>query len=234
MSVSIVAEDAASQPDRMRRAQVVGERLFVLNAGHVRIAFLHFAEQALFGRENGSCSVDVDRTAFQDNACAQREWPDFVCMRSLCHVASDFLVMTPVGVLRPRVKPKLEGKRLRRDMAGVGARATLQKDTAGVAHPNAVRRPTVKADISGEGIASIKDSARLPGCRSVVDDQLDSLVSREITNYFGIDPGNRFELSGPVSFVMRPCKPSSGVRFPLRGHAVAGRGGTEILHTWIC
>ena len=33
-----------------------------------RIAFLHFAEQALFGGEQRATSVDVDRSAFQDDA----------------------------------------------------------------------------------------------------------------------------------------------------------------------
>ena len=72
MAVGVVAEDAASEPDGVRRAEVVGKRFFVVHARHVRIALLHFAQQAFFGGEDGAGAVDVDGAAFEDDALAER------------------------------------------------------------------------------------------------------------------------------------------------------------------
>ncbi len=73
VAVGVVADDAASQPDGVRRAQIIGESFFVVDSRHVRIAFLHFAEQAFFGGENCAQSVDVDRAAFEHHARAHRD-----------------------------------------------------------------------------------------------------------------------------------------------------------------
>ena len=65
VSMGVVAEDAASQPDGVRRTQIIGESFFVVNAAHVRIALLHFAEQAFLRGQNRSRAVDVDGSAFE-------------------------------------------------------------------------------------------------------------------------------------------------------------------------
>ena len=49
-------------------AQVIGECFFVVGTNHVRVALLLLAKQAFFGGENGARSVDVDGSAFKNNA----------------------------------------------------------------------------------------------------------------------------------------------------------------------
>ena len=68
VAVRVVAEDAAAEPDRVRRAEVVGENFFVVFARHAGVALLHLAEQAFFGGEDGAASVDVDGAAFEHDA----------------------------------------------------------------------------------------------------------------------------------------------------------------------
>jgi len=60
VAVSVVAEDAASQPNGVRRAEIVGKGLLVVNPRHVGIALLLFAEQAFFRGQDRACTIDVD------------------------------------------------------------------------------------------------------------------------------------------------------------------------------
>jgi len=107
VAVSVVAEDAASQPNGVRRAEVVGEGLLVVNPGHVGIALLLFAKQAFFGGEDCAFTIDVDRAAFQHDALAQRLRADFLCMGDFAHEAANLFIEPPVGVFGPSVKPEL-------------------------------------------------------------------------------------------------------------------------------
>src|SRR4029077_6807217 len=72
VAVGVVAQNAAAQPDHVRRSQVVGEELFVVDAGHVRVALLLFAEEAFFGGKQSAAPVDVDGPAFKNHACLRR------------------------------------------------------------------------------------------------------------------------------------------------------------------
>ena len=49
VAVSVIPENAAAEPDHVWRAEVVGEELFVVFAGHAWIALLYSAEQTFFG-----------------------------------------------------------------------------------------------------------------------------------------------------------------------------------------
>ena len=95
----------------MRGAEVIGEGLFVMDACHVRIALLLFAQQAFFRREDGAGAVDVDRAAFENDASADRFRANLGGVGSLGHQAADFFVVAPVGVLGPRVEAELQGQR---------------------------------------------------------------------------------------------------------------------------
>src|SRR5208337_4310979 len=59
----------------------------------------------------------------------------------------------------------------------------------------------------------------------VIDDQVYTLMPRQVADDLGIDPWNRLELTRPVAAEMRPGEPCGLVRLPVRGHAVALRGG---------
>ena len=95
----------------MRRSEIIRESFFVVNAAHVRIAFLHFAEQAFFRRQNRAGAVDVDGAAFEHDAAFRRERTEFLSVRSLRHQAADFFVVTPVGILSPGVEAEFHGER---------------------------------------------------------------------------------------------------------------------------
>ena len=189
VAVGVVAEDAAPQPDGVRRAQVVGKGLFVVHARHVRIALLHLAEQAFFGGEDGARAVDVDRSAFEDDAVSSESGRISRRMRGpfsrvlgarvgfwrFRHQAADFLVVPPVGIFCPGVEAKLEGERSRALLGLSGSEtrthmvllATRQEDAAGVAQPDAVGGPAMEADVGRKGIGSFEHSARLSGGSSI-------------------------------------------------------------------
>ena len=107
--VGVVAEDAASEPDGVRRAEVIRECSFVVNAAHVRIAFLHLAEQAFFCGENRAGAVDIDGAAFEHDAFFGRERTDFLECAAFDIKDADFFVVTPVGIFRPGVEAELRG-----------------------------------------------------------------------------------------------------------------------------
>ena len=81
VAVSVIAENAASQPDGVRRAEVIGKRFFVVHACHVRIALLHLAQQAFFGGQNRTRAVDVNRSAFEHDALPAGNGMNFARMR---------------------------------------------------------------------------------------------------------------------------------------------------------
>src|SRR5579864_1747186 len=178
VTVGVVADDAAPQPDSVRRAQVVGKSLFVMDARHVGIAFLYFAEKTFFGGENGSYSVHVDRSAFEHHALAHGMRSNLLGAGGSGNEAPDFFVFPPVGILRPGVKAKLEGQALvfmwgRPFPAIRRLRALLwrQENAARIAQPDAVGGPAVKVNVAGEGVASFENVASLPRRGGVLHDQ---------------------------------------------------------------
>src|ERR1043165_2879345 len=91
-------------------------------------------------------------------------------------------------------------------------RGTFQEDAAGVAHPNAVGGPAMKADVGREGVGSFENPAGVLSRGRILHDQLDTLVLCQIADDLGINPGNRFELLRPVTFIMGPRQPGCGMR----------------------
>src|SRR5271166_800830 len=96
------------------------------------------------------------------------------------HQAADFVIVAPVGIFCPGVEAKLESERSRALLGLSGSEtrthmvllATRQEDAAGVAHPDAIGRPAMEADVGRRGIGSFEHPARLSGRSRIVDDQL--------------------------------------------------------------
>ena len=231
VAVSIVAEDAAAQPDHVRRTEIISEDFFVVFARHAGIALLHFAEQTLFGGEERALSVDVDRAAFEDDTVFFMERADLASVGDVRHKAADFFVVTPVGIFCPGIEAELCGEQagvVPLAFAGEGARATRAENASGVAQPDAVGRPAMEADIFQRCVTFIKTLADFSFRRDIANDQLDALVSRQIANDLRIDPRDRLKFPRPIAVVVGPCKPGRGVRLPFGGHAVVEgcRGNT--------
>ena len=165
------------------------------------------------------------------------------------HQRADCVVMSPVGILSPRVKPKLgSAKRVPRFLWGHPprpapgfmwgrppsavqpgkARPCRNKDAPGVPHPNAIRRPPMKTNIREHHISLLQKLANFALRRRIIDNQLHPLMPCQIANDLGINPRNRLKLSRPIPVVVRPREPCCSVWLPLGGHAVAGwcRGRT--------
>src|SRR5271157_807273 len=65
VAVSVVASDAAAQPDDLADAEIVGKYLLELSTGRAGIARLDVAEQALLRGEERTSAVDVNAAALQ-------------------------------------------------------------------------------------------------------------------------------------------------------------------------
>ena len=68
VAVGVVAGAAAMQPESLADAEVIVKGLFQLLARDARVALLNLREQALFGCDENAFAVDVDRSAFEDEA----------------------------------------------------------------------------------------------------------------------------------------------------------------------
>jgi hypothetical protein len=126
------------------------EALFVVRSAHSRITLLNFAEQAFFRGQQSSLSVDVDRPTFKHDAMFPENGLYWTSLRCLGHEASDFLVMTIVGVFGPRIKTPRDSAQIAfgcYSLAGEGAHATFYESTAGVAGPNAIRGPAMETHV---------------------------------------------------------------------------------------
>ena len=85
----------------------------------------------------------------------------------------------------------------------------------------------MEANIVGKRIGFLKYRPSAFFGTFTVDDEIDPLVARQVSDDLGIDPRDGLELARPVAFEMRPREPSGLVRLPFGGHAVALCGGWE-------
>src|SRR5208283_484588 len=108
VSMGVVPMDAFAQPDHVRRAQVFGEDLLVIFAGHSRVALLHLAKQAFFGGEQSAASIHVNRAAFEDDAAPAMQRPDLLRPNRASHKAANFFVMPPVGIFSPSIEAEFD------------------------------------------------------------------------------------------------------------------------------
>ncbi|PAV93554.1 hypothetical protein WR25_12586 [Diploscapter pachys] len=63
MAIGMVVQQAVTQPDDTRIAQILAQPALDIGLGHRRVAI--GIEQALFGRHHRAGTVTVDRAAFQ-------------------------------------------------------------------------------------------------------------------------------------------------------------------------
>ncbi len=204
------------------------------------IALLHLAQQALFGRDQRAAAIDVDAAALEHDAVqlavdAQLGLPERHA-QALGNLGAGGRVELPVVVLGPGVEAPArrgDGRQSR-----LLRRIAADEDRTVVARPDAVGRDAEETERCRRSLprrladflrrSTVRAHQQLPGFRLVcfiVDQDVDPLDAREVTNDLGVDPRNRLELARPVGAIVRPRDPGGVVRLPLGGHAIAERGG---------
>src|SRR5258708_27013348 len=100
------------------------------------------------------------------------------------------------------------------DFAG----AAFDANGAGVAHPAAISGDAEEID-GGEVYAGLfQDVAHTRFRGAILDEQIDALDTREVTNDFCVGPGDGGEFAGPVRLFVRPPEPGGFMMLPLGGH----------------
>src|SRR6267378_6897333 len=79
----------------------------------------------------------------------------------------------------------------------------------------------MKTNTIRESACFLEHHARTLFPTRIIDDQVHTLMPRQIADDFGIDPWDRIELARPVAAKMRPSQPCRFVRLPFRGHPVS-------------
>src|SRR3989449_4524625 len=144
MAVGIIAGDAVLEPQDVFGAQVVAEDLAQVLAAEPRVASLHGTEEAFFGGEQSSAAVDVDTSAFENDAPAvKRRFPRGQ-LQSLSQARCHGVIGFPVVVFGPSVEAPVGDA----DLAAV----VFHKDGCVVAGPASVGRNAV--EINGVEVRS--------------------------------------------------------------------------------
>ena len=107
VAMCVIAKDAASQPNHMRRAQVICKHFFVIFSRHARIALLHLAEQAFFRSKQRAQTIHIDRSALEHNAFATMVGEHEFNACGCSHQRADCVVVPPVGIFGPCIEAKL-------------------------------------------------------------------------------------------------------------------------------
>ena len=114
MAVSVVAGDAAIEPDDGLHAKIVGEHLFIGGAIHGRIALLGGGEQAFLGGEQRAAAIDVDRSAFEHDAVfalrLKERMHDSAAPAALRHAPAIFFVELVIRILCPCIELKVQSE----------------------------------------------------------------------------------------------------------------------------
>ena len=104
VAVRVVTDNAGAKPDNILNAEKFGKDALVVALLHSRVPLLHATEQALFGGDQRTASVHVERSAFKDNVPVCERRLDFLCLSSLGHQASDLFVAPPVWIFCPGIE----------------------------------------------------------------------------------------------------------------------------------
>jgi hypothetical protein len=81
----------------------------------------------------------------------------------------------------------------------------------------------VELDRGEVGVALIQNA---PGALlgiGILDQNADTLHSREVPDNLAVEPRDGFEFPRPIRFLVRPGEPGGGVRLPFSGHAETER-----------
>ena len=102
-----------------------------------------------------------------------------------------FVIVAPIGIFGPRGEPPVYGG----DCAG----AVLDEDRGGVAHPSTIGDGATEADVVGERICLVENTARLLLGASVIHEDFDAFV------FGGLEEmGDRL---GPINWQLAPSRP---------------------------
>ncbi len=113
VAVSVVAGDAAFEPDDGLRAKIIGEQFFIGRAAHGRVALLSGGEQAFLSRDESAAAVDIDRAAFEhdavlSSALTYKERLHHASACCLRHPLPNSFVEFVIRIFGPRVEPEVQ------------------------------------------------------------------------------------------------------------------------------
>ncbi len=230
VAVGVVAGDAAVEPEDLGGTEEFAEGLFDVGAGEVGVALLDGGEEAFFGGEDAgvfeAAAADVDGAAFEDEAL---ELSGIVLavgdeageVEGFGHELRDGVIEGVVVVLGPGVEFEVG--------EGAATEVIFEEDAAAVTGPDAVGGGLVEGDVGEVDVIALEKGADvfLGGGTFFgrVDEDVDAFALGEEADDFGVDPGDGFELVGPVFMVVGPGDPGGFMGFPLGGHGEAAGGG---------
>ncbi len=235
VAVGVVAGDALVEPEDFLDAEEIGEGFFDAVAGEVGVTLLDFGEEAFFGGEDAAVAVDVDGAAFEDEAL---EFADVIF--AVGGEAGEFEIFGDgggEGVVEGVVVVFGPGVEFEIDQGSFGFRVSsfefsLEEDGAGVAGPDAVGGLGVEGDVGEVGVVAFKnfgDIFRKAVAFGRLHKDVHAFGLREEADDLRVDPGDGFELVGPILVVVGPGDPCRFMLGPFRGHGVAeGGGGVEV------
>src|ERR1700682_1423546 len=210
MAMRVVTGDAIFQPEDLRDAEVAAEDVGVIFTGESVIALLALAEQALFGGEQGTAAVDVDAAAFEDHTAALVDGLPGEAFEFLVYVGDSKGVFFVIAVFGPAVEEPVRVS----DFAGTASHA----DGTGVAHPAAIGGHAEEINSVEVHAGFFQDVADARFGGAILDEQVDAFDMREMTNYFGVGPGNRRKFGGAVGLFVASAAPSCFLMLPLGRH----------------
>ena len=221
MAVRVVAGNSLSQPQHVGHSQILAENAGNFLTAETRVADLRQRiEQALFRGQQRAPPVDVDAAAFQNKPPAVYHGIEAPQAERPRRPRRNLAIFSPVGILRPTCEAEP------RDSHSGARRVPLHKYRAEVARPAAIGRKAKKLHALQVHADSLEDASRLVLMRFRVNQYPHNFAGNDLADNLTIHPGNGSELPRPVRKIMRPPDPSSFMRLPLSGHAVAlGAGG---------
>ena len=221
VAVRIVSGNTAIEPENMIDAKKIVEHLFQIGTAQAGVALLHFAKEALFGSDEDTLAICVDRSAFEHYALLIKVRYPFGKAQQFCRVFRNPIIVLPIVILCPGVEFPVGD----RDVAGGGV---ANEDGARVACPDPIGRPVVKMQAGEVCARPLQDSLCALFGGSVVDEDMDVLDRRKMPHNICVNPRDGLEFSRPVLRIVRPCNPRRGVPGPLGRHSVAVVSGSAV------
>src|SRR6185437_13419685 len=201
----IITRDAAAEPDDFLNAEVVGKKLLQVFARESWVALLHGAEQTFFCGQHQALAVHVNAATFEHNvvrlAIAHDSGSELLQLELIRDERGQLAVMIAVWILGPGIEAPIGGG------DGILLCVATDKYRTGVARPSAIGGPHVKLYALEISAAAGKNIAGFLFRGGIADDDVHVFHPCEMTDDFGVDPRDGFELARPVSTVLRPGEP---------------------------
>ena len=190
VAVGVVAGDAILQPKNVFDTEIILENFGVVFAAKAGITFLGFTEKTFFRGEQRAETVDVDASAFENDASSvMLRLPEaalelLVCSGNNCGVS--FVIF----VFGPSVEPPVR--------VGDYTGRILYTDGSRVAHPSAISGNPEEIYCGEIGAGFLKDSADSGFGFFIFNQKIDALDLRQVTNDFREGPWDGRKFSRPV------------------------------------